>query len=227
LANQPPFSSVLFFQDRKRSRRTRKRLEFGFVLTFLIAFFANNAAGSLVPLGEITVVGTVCTTCGPVVLYPPENTIDGDYSTFWHGTNNLQIGDFDLLAYNFARPVQLTAVNLFMGADDDVYTLGELEIQTSTDTTDGFDGTWTTLASLPGTTPEFEVTVSLSVMTEWLRLRPEYQGDGGSGTSPAFYLRETTFEEVRVAPEPGITALLLLSALGLTAFLPRQSPYVK
>jgi hypothetical protein len=204
------------------------RLGFGFVLAFLAALFATNAAGSLVPLDEITVVGTICTNCGyPPNAFPygPENTIDGDDLTFWHGYNNLQIGYFDILAYSFARPVQLIALSLLMGGGDpffELYTLGELEIQTSTDTTNGFDGTWTTTATLPGTTTDFDVTVPISVTTEWLRLRPEYHGLGAQGSSPAFYLREASFEERQAAtPEPGAIALLLLG-LGATAFLRRK-----
>ncbi len=199
----------------------KNRFGFGVIL----AFFATNAAGSLVPFDDISVVGTMCSTCGSYDV-APENTLDGDDSTFWVGKNNLQIGDFDILAYNFARPVQLTAVSLLMGGGDpffELYTLGELEIQTSTDTTNGFDGTWTTTGSLPGNTPDFAVTVPINATTEWLRLRPEYHGLGALGTSPAFYLREASFDERQVAaPEPGAMMLLVVGGLGATAFLRRR-----
>lgn len=55
---------------------------------------ATPTAASLVPLEDISVTGTEC----PLIecsegFFPVENSIDGDVDTFWHGANDLQIGE--------------------------------------------------------------------------------------------------------------------------------------
>ncbi len=143
----------------------------------------------------ITVVGDFCTTCG----FPagPELTIDGDLDTQWHGVNDIPLGGVNVLAYNFLPKTEIQAVDLFFINGLDIWIAGELEVQWSDDTTDGFDGTWVTLASRPGDTPNNPKPVHIPfapVEIEWLRLRMVYQGQGARGVTPAFGMHEIEFQ---------------------------------
>lgn len=191
---------------------------FGFY--FIAALTATKASASLVLLDEITVVGTICTRNCTAGIFYPDATIDGDISTFWHGENDLHIGEVNYLVYQFSREVSLTSTTLISGSPlffsqgiGIAYTLGELDFQISANGTD-----WTTLLSLPGDTTGFEHTLDFDdVSTQWVRLRMEYQGRGAWGSTPAFYLREASFEEVRPTPEPGAVALFGAGLLALAA----------
>ena len=79
-------------------------------LTVSAILAATNTFGSLVPLEDITVTGTECplSECNSG-FFPVENSIDGDVDTFWHGANDLQIGEVNFLVYQFSREVLLTS----------------------------------------------------------------------------------------------------------------------
>ncbi len=178
----------------------RTQLVFGIIGVLVAA----NATASVIPPELITVTGDYCTTCP----FPagPERTIDRDLDTQWHGVNDIPLGAVNILAYHFKATTSLQAVGLWFINPLDVWTAGELDVQWSSDTTDGFDGTWTTLASLPGDTPNYPKPIIIpfaSVDTEWARLRMEYQGRGASGVSPAFGLNEILF-----IPEPSMLFVL-------------------
>lgn len=193
------------------------------VFSFIVTLAAGNATATLVPLEDITVTGDYCTTCP----FPagPERTIDGDLNTQWHGVNDIPLGAVNVLAYSFSTIKTLEAVDLFFINPLDIWIAGELDVQWSSDTTDGFDGTWTTLASRPGDTPNNPKPIQIPfapVQTEWLRLRMEYQGRGASGNSPAFGLNEIQFHETQ-APEPSMLFVLGSALVGLIGSRKKRS----
>jgi len=191
-------------------------------IVFILAavLVATHAPASLVPLAEIMVTGDFCTTCP----FPagPELTIDGDLNTQWHGVNDIPLGGVNILAYNFVAATELNAVDLFFINPLDIWIAGELDVQWSSNTTNGFDGTWATLASRPGDTPNNPKPIHIPfipIETEWLRLRMEYQGIGASGVTPAFGLNEIQFHRVL---EPSTLLLLGAGLLGLVRYVHRR-----
>ena len=99
------------------------------------------------------------------------NTTDGDRTTSWRIASS-PAGTI-LLAYRFRQPVHITRVT-FVDDVQNRYALGALELQTSSNSTDGADGDWTTVDSVPAdfTAPsgEFSRTVTIA-STRWIRLR--------------------------------------------------------
>ena len=128
------------------------RLVAATLLWAAFALSAQRAEASLVPLSEITASGDFCQSCP--FASRPRRSVDGKTTTFWHGTNDLEVGDVNILVYRFDRFVMLTTVGLFMMNRQERWELGELDIQVSQDTSDGFGGTWGTIAHLPGNTPD-------------------------------------------------------------------------
>ena len=172
-------------------------------------FAATNAAATLIPLDEISVTGTTCTRQCTAGIFYPEATIDGDVSTFWHGENNLLIGEVDFLTYHFAQLYELTTISFI--TLDPKYTMGELDLQWSSN-----GAAWTTFAHLPGdTTGSHHVIPVGGIETQWIQLRAEYQGRGAHGQSPAHYLREIYFEVGQAVPEPSSLLLVVSGVIGL------------
>lgn len=205
------------------SARTRLNLA-TFLSVAVMSLIANSSAASLVPLSEIIATGDRCQSCP----FPsaPRRTVDGNFSSLWHGTNDLEIGDVNILAYQFERLTNIFGVGLFMMNRHEAWELGELEIQVSDDAEDAFSGSWLTIASLPGSTAASILTVNFQpVETSWLRLRMEYQGRGALGFSPAFRLHEVQFHEVEVvesSAEVPAPATGLLIAVGVAIFAWRR-----
>jgi hypothetical protein len=62
-----------------------------------------------------------------------------------HGTDDIQIGEVDYLAYHFINtPYDVRRID-FTNESQNSYQLGELDIQVSQNSTDDLDGDWTTI----------------------------------------------------------------------------------
>ena len=163
----------------------------GSLAVAFITCFAAVAEAQILSPTEVQVFGTP-----GVAANRPANTTDGDRTTFWRapaGTNQAAV-----LAYRFLHVSRISRI----GFVDDVrnrYELGALEIQTSQNSTNGFDGDWTTVESIqPDFNPpggDFSRSVSIA-STRWIRLRltPAAQGTPPEG----FALSEIQFEGAAV-----------------------------
>lgn len=149
------------------------------------------AFAQIIDNSNVTVFGTLDQTA-----YPPEHSIDDDLNSFWHGTDGIPIDTNDFLAYGFNDLYSISQIDFFNDFSN-TYAMGELEIQISDDSTNGLDGTWTTVDSVTGdfTPPSGDFTRFVNIeSTRWVRLFMTNQGRGTWGTSsPAFYLSEIDF----------------------------------
>ena len=151
---------------------------------------------TLIEKTTISVFGT-----NPNLTYNIDNTTDGDYGTFWHGTNNIQIGATDYLAYRFDTLLSISQIDFFNNYTS-AYNMGELEIQVSQNSTDGFDGDWITIDQVAGdfNPPSGDFTRTFDpVATQWLRLAMTYQGRAAHGGTPSFILSEIDFYGIAVS----------------------------
>lgn len=184
-------------------------------LTFgMFMFSLKGYAITLVDNSDITVFGTVFNQ------YVPSNTIDDNLDSFWHGTNDIQIGQTNFLAYHFDIPYDLSQIDFFENYQNR-YLMGELDIQTSQNSTDGIDGLWINQIHINGdfnpANGDFTQLVDFD-STQWVRLFMTYQGRGAHGSSPAFYLSEIDFYGEKpsiIIPEPSTLFLLGTGLLGL------------
>jgi PEP-CTERM motif-containing protein len=98
--------------------------------------------------------------------------------------------------------------------------MGELDIEISSNSTDGQDGTWSIIDHIDGDfTPsggDFTRLYNI-VSTEWLRLSMTYQGRAAPGTSPAFSLSEMDFYTEDMVPEPATIFLLSFGLVGIVS----------
>lgn len=191
-----------------------KKITIIFLFLYL-ALCGQAHAVTLIDNIHITVFGTVQPG------YSTSSTIDDNLSTFWHGVNDLQIGQQDVLAYLFDQPYDISQIDFFNNFLD-IYLMGELDIQTSQNSTTGFDGLWTTVDHIDGdfNPPGGDFTRLLDLdSTSWVRLLMTYQGRGAHGGSPAFYLSEIDFygePSSVVIPEPSTLLLLTISLFGFS-----------
>jgi len=127
---------------------------------------------SIIDNSDITVFGTVFNT------HIPDHTIDDDLSTFWHGTNDIQIDMTDFLAYRFSSSYSVTRIDFYDNYTNS-YKMGELDIQISQNSTDGLDGNWSTIDHIAGdfnpANGDFTRLVDTGY-TSWIRLLMNYQG---------------------------------------------------
>ncbi len=169
------------------------------VVADVVSFIATPTSPSIIDNSKIEVFGTVWN-----VVYSPDNTIDDDLSTFWHGTNDIQIDMTNFLAYHFSSSYGVTRIDFF---DDytNSYNMGELDIQISQNSTNGLDGDWTTIDHIAGdfspTNGDFTRLVDIG-STSWIRLFMNYQGRAAYGSTPAFYLSEIDFYTNTSPPPP-------------------------
>ena len=177
-------------------------------LVATIASTSTSAQEELIDNSEITVSGTLCYRCSvPPDERPPAHTIDDNIMTFWHGEDNLQMGETNELVYEFRNPLTLVSLSYeitridFFDNYTDQYNLGELSVQYLDD-----NGSWVTFRNIPGDynpqTQNGDFTITPNIPpTTGIRLYMMYQGRGAHGGSPAFYLSEIDFYGTP-APEP-------------------------
>lgn len=133
---------------------------------FFLAAFLFAATASAIPILPIGVTGTI----GPLDWTLPEHSIDGDPSTFWHGTDDISIGTTDELVYELGGLFAISELSFFQDQHHvSIYAMGELAIQSSTDGV-----TWFTIDSLPGSSSfpggNFTRSYPTGFDTSWLRL---------------------------------------------------------
>jgi len=127
--------------------------------------------------------------------FPIVNALDGDSDTFMT-TFGLNKGDVRIIAFEFESISNVQVID-FEDNYTNQYSLGDLQIQISDNSTDGLDGQWQTIQNLSASENAFidgDGSVSLSgISTKWIRLRMTFLGTGAYGGSPSFYLSEITF----------------------------------
>ena len=125
----------------------------------------------------------------------PDKTIDNDRNTLWHGTNDIQIGETDILAYKFESPKSIISLNFYDDHENGYY-MGDMKIQVSENSTTGFDGDWITVDSIPDSfidsDGDFTKEVSIE-STSWIRFQMTYYGQAAEGGTPSFFLSEVEF----------------------------------
>lgn len=166
------------------------------MMAVLLATVNAVDAVSLIDNSEIQIFWTL-----GIPQYPSSNTIDDNLNTFWHGTNGIQPGMTNYLAYRFNQPHSIDRIDLFNDFTN-YYTMGELDIQISQNSTNGLDGTWATIDHINGdfTAPDGEFARIVNIeSTLWVRFWMTYQGRGAHGVTPAFYLSEVDFYGLKQA----------------------------
>ena len=127
----------------------------------------------------------------------PASTVDGDRATFWRvaGTTGQPI----VLAFRFHQPVTVSRIS-FVDDVQNRYALGALEIQIPQNSTDGIDGDWATVDTVPASfdAPAGEFTRAVTIAsTRWVRLRmTPAQGKAANALS----LSEVGFQGGTVEP---------------------------
>ena len=185
---------------------------------------AATANAALVSNSEITAFGTLYPVGWYGVLGGPDYTIDGNLSTTWRGVNDVQVGQTNFLAYRFSEAYTISRVDFY---DDylNTYYMGEMDIQTSDDSIDGVDGTWTTVDHIAGDFAPINGDFSRNLgidSTLWIRLFMTYQGRAAAGQTPSFLLSEVNFygqpaKSPNPVPLPGTLPLLCVGIASLLA----------
>ncbi len=101
----------------------------------------------------------------------PASTVDGDRTTFWRAAATP--GQPVVLAFRFHQPVTVSRIS-FVNDVQNRYALGALEIQISQNSTDGIDGEWATVDTVPASfdAPAGEFTRAVTIAsTRWVRFR--------------------------------------------------------
>lgn len=187
-----------------------KSVSYKILIVVIVSTFLSTTAFAapltLIDNSEITAYGTIFNP-----THTPYETIDDDLDTFWHGTDNIQIGNTDYLIYNFIQPYDIRRIDFFNEEAHDTYQMGMLDIQISQNSTDGYDGTWTVIDHIDDdfNPPGGDFTRFINTgPTSWIRFQMTYQGKAAYGITPAFYLSEVDFYAI---PAPGA---LLLGSIG-------------
>lgn len=128
--------------------------------------------------------------------YPLSNLMDDKTNTFWQ-TNSMSSGDVKYVAFQFSPGTNLSEIEAC-----DLYTmnynLGDLEIFVSSNSTNGVDGTWTSIATQTASSNLYSsgrarITAAVNNIT-WIKFVMTYNGSGAFGGSPSFYLSEIVFK---------------------------------
>ena len=107
-----------------------------FVVTAFLLSIAPSSWAYHIPNSEIQAYASYSYTAGS----GPERTLDESWEVGWVGTDNLQIGNFDILAYHFNMPYLVTQIDFVsLPEHSPYYFMGELDIQISQNTTDRFN----------------------------------------------------------------------------------------
>ncbi len=191
----------------------------------IFLFLSGLSYAAIIDSSNITAYGTLYPagwyTTGGYTLGGPANTIDDNMNTGWRGTDDIQIGDINYLAYIFSQTYSISRIDFYENyPPTNAYNMGELDIQISQDSTDGLDGSWTTIEHIAGDfnppSGDFSRTVNIE-STNGVRLFMTYEGRAAHGGTPTFLLSEIDFDGESVAPipEPTTVSLLGLGLLGL------------
>jgi hypothetical protein len=123
--------------------------------------------------------------------YPIENTIDDDPNSVAM-TPSLRPGDTWEISYKLLIPFDVKLVSFYSLALP-TPAIGSLQLLTSRDSTDGFDGSWEVVkATLTWADGWGEIKMFKPCVT-WVKLKMTYTGVGAYGVEPKFFLNEVYF----------------------------------
>lgn len=126
--------------------------------------------------------------------YPVDNTLDKDANTF-ATTYTLALDEVFYIAYLLPENQFVTKIKTYNNYTD-TYTLGDLEIFVSQDSTNGINGNWTKVNQQSASYNDFldgDSELDINSNALWIKLVMTYTGSGAHGTTPAFYLSEIQF----------------------------------
>lgn len=126
--------------------------------------------------------------------YPVSKTMDNNYATFWT-TQTLSLNDVKVIAYKLLTPTNIESISITDNYTNK-YNLGDLKLYTSTDSTNGADGTWNLITEMNASNNTFvngDGTILINDTILWVRLIMTYTGTGAHGSTPTFYISEIDF----------------------------------
>ena len=170
-------------------------LRAGILAVAFVAAAATVAAAQVIHPPQVEIPGPSGGSANP-----PANTLDGNRTTFWR--TPAIAGQPIVIAYRFQSLSRIERI-VFVDDVQNRYALGALEIQISQNSTDGTDGDWTTVDTVPATfqAPGGEFARTLSIAsTRWVRLR--ITTGTATATPGAVTLSEVEFHGDSVAPAP-------------------------
>lgn len=129
--------------------------------------------------------------------YPISNALDYNRATFMT-TPTLTTGEKKTILFRFDSPVSISAIE-FIDDYTNEYSLGDVVISASKDSTDGANGSWENIASVnyythPFTDGDGIISAEANNIL-WVRMEMTYSGKGAYGSTPSFYLSEINFLE--------------------------------
>lgn len=127
--------------------------------------------------------------------YPISNTLDARPETFMT-THTVSNGTMVYVAYKFTSQLKLSRIEIVDNYTNN-YNMGDLEVQVSSDSTNGIDGTWLVVTNITAATSNFingDGAIQINqANVKWLKLKMTYTGTGAYGGTPAFYLSDISF----------------------------------
>lgn len=119
------------------------------------------------------------------------DAFDGNKGSFIY-SYNVAMNDTMNVAFRLTAPSYVECVK-FTDDYTNQYSLGDLEVLVSSNSTDGENGTWSLASTMNNANTSFvngDGVIHIGQSALWIKLRMKYTGTGAFGASPAFYLSE-------------------------------------